>query len=219
MLELVKMVPENYARISKCMVRVLFTLLWVYSLSSCGIWSSGSYKNVSCDFDYYIKEEDKTLDVSKYELRKNNENDSCIIRVTDISSYDYTKRIYYKKTGIEKILCYDSNQKIRYAFFEYSEARIGPRYYFDEHGNITDSVDTDAGYTICWAQAMAIGKAHAGHKIHKTKPNLILTKEDEEIIRWQFFYTNKKEERKRVIIDGQTGRILEERRVVVICSN
>ncbi|KGN87961.1 hypothetical protein HQ42_04010 [Porphyromonas gulae] len=216
MLELVKMVPENYARINKCMVRVLFTLLWVYSLSSCGIWGSGSYKKVSCNFDYFIKEEDKTLDVSKYELRKNNENDSCIIRVTDISSYDYTKRIYYKRTGIEKILCYDSNQKIRYAFFEYSKARIGPRYYFDEHGNITDSIDTDAGYTICWAQAMAIGKAYAKHKMHKTEPNLILDKGNEGTYEWHFLYDDKKKRTKELVIDAKTGKVIKEYKVRVI---
>ncbi len=198
---------------------MLLTLLWVYSLSSCGTLGSGIYKNVSCDFDFSIREEEKTIDLSKYQLGKDYESDFYIIRVSNISDYAYTKYIHDKKTGIEKILSYDAEGKIRMANFEYSEADIGPQYDFDEHGNITDSIDTDAGYTICWAQAMAIGKAHAGHKMHKTKPNLILTKEDEEIIRWQFFYTNKKEERKRVIIDGQTGRILEERRVVVICSN
>ena len=213
------MAMGDYARISKCLVRALFTLLWVYSLSSCGIWGSGTYKKVSCDFDYSIREEDKTLNLSEYQLGKDYESDFYIIRVSNMSDYAYTKYIHDKKTGIEKILSYDAEGKIRMANFEYSEADICPQYDFDKHGNVTDSINTDAGYTICWAQAMAIGKAHAGHKMHKTKPNLILTKEDEEIIRWQFFYTNKKEERKRVIIDGQTGRILEERRVVVICSN
>ncbi|SUB88663.1 Uncharacterised protein [Porphyromonas macacae] len=208
---------KYYAKTEKVKLNVLLTLLWVYSLSSCGIWGSGSYKNVSCDFDYSIKEEDKTLDVSKYELRKNNENDSCIIRVTDISSYDYTKRIYYKKTGIEKILCYDSNQKIRYAFFEYSEARIGPRYYFDEHGNITDSIDTDAGYTICWAQAMAIGKAHAGHKMHKTEPNLVLGKEEQNGRHyWNFFYDDKQRKIKRLLIDAETGKVVREYKAEII---
>ncbi|KGN69779.1 hypothetical protein HR09_03615 [Porphyromonas gulae] len=185
-------------------------------MSSCGILSTGSYKKVSCNFDYSIRDEDKTLDVSKYELRKNNENDSCIIRVTDISSYDYTKRIYYKRTGIEKILCYDSNQKIRYAFFEYSEARIGPRYYFDEHGNITDSIDTDAGYTICWAQAMAIGKAYAKHKMHKTEPNLILDKGNEGTYEWHFLYDDKKKRTKELVIDAKTGKVIKEYKVRVI---
>ncbi|KGN75518.1 hypothetical protein HQ47_01715 [Porphyromonas macacae] len=208
---------KYYAKTEKVKLNVLLTLLWVYSLSSCGIWGSGSYKNVSCKFDYSIKEEDKTLDVSKYELRKNNENDSCIIRVTDISSYDYTKRIYYKKTGIEKILCYDSNQKIRYAFFEYSEARIGPRYYFDEHGNITDSIDTDAGYTICWAQAIAIGKKHAGHKMHKTEPNLVLGKEEKNGRHyWNFFYDDKQRKIKRLLIDAETGKVVKEYKVEII---
>ncbi|WP_282918106.1 hypothetical protein [Porphyromonas macacae] len=202
------------------MVRALLTLLWVYSLSSCGIFGSGSYKKVSCDFDFSIREEEKTIDLSKYQLEKSYENDSCSVIVLSMGEgKEHTKYVYMKKAGIKKIMRYGPTNNIRYAFFQYSEADIGPQYDFDEHGNITDSIDTDAGYTICWAQAMAIGKAHAGHKMHKTKPNLILTKEDEEIIRWQFFYTNKKEERKRVIIDGQTGRILEERRVVVICSN
>ncbi|WP_373811121.1 hypothetical protein, partial [Porphyromonas macacae] len=201
------------------MVKALLTLLWVYSLSSCGIFGSGSYKNVSCDFDFSIREEEKTLDLSKYQLEKSYENDSCSVIVLSMGEgKEHTKYVHMKKAGIRKIMRYGPMNNIRYAFFQYSEADIGPQYDFDEHGNITDSIDTDAGYTICWAQAMAIGKAHAGHKMHKTKPNLILTKEDEEIIRWQFFYTNKKEERKRVIIDGQTGQILEERRVVVICS-
>ncbi len=214
------MAMGNHARINKCMVRALLTLLWVYSLSSCGIFGSGSYKKVSCDFDFSIREEEKTIDLSKYQLEKSYENDSCSVIVLSMGEgKEHTKYVYMKKAGIKKIMRYGPTNNIRYAFFQYSEADIGPQYDFDEHGNITDSIDTDAGYTICWAQAMAIGKAHAGHKMHKTKPNLILTKEDEEIIRWQFFYTNKKEERKRVIIDGQTGRILEERRVVVICSN
>ncbi|KGO02953.1 hypothetical protein HQ42_03995 [Porphyromonas gulae] len=221
---------KYYTKTEKAKLNVLLTLLWVYSLSSCGIWGSGSYKNVSCKFDYSIREEDKILDTTLYQSYTEKKSDTLLIRVvvwkekqstinSNIRLEKYIVYISNKKTKIERTLSYDSQGRICQADFQYSKAFVGPRYYFDEHGNITDSIDTDAGYTICWAQAMAIGKAYAGHKMHKTKSNLILTKEDEEIIRWQFFYTNKKEERKRVIIDGQTGRILEERRVVVICSN
>ncbi|WP_025004548.1 PepSY domain-containing protein [Porphyromonas macacae] len=198
------------------MVRVLLTLLWVYSLSSCGIWGSGSYKNVSCDFDYSIREGDKTLDLSKYQLGKDYESDFHIIRVSNISDYAYTKYIHDKKTGIEKILSYDAKGKIRMANFEYSKADIGPQYDFDEHGNITDSVDTDAGYTICWAQAMAIGKAHAGHKIHKTEPNLILDKGNEGTYEWHFLYDDKKKRTKELVIDAKTGKVIKEYKVRVI---
>ena len=218
MLELVKIVLENYARISKYLVRVLLTLLWVYSLSSCGIWGSGSYKNVSCDFDYSIREEDKTLDLSKYQLGKSYENDSCSVIVLSMGEgKEHTKYVYMKKAGIRKIMRYGSTNNIRYAFFQYSEADIGPQYDFDEHGNITDSIDTDAGYTICWAQAMAIGKAHAGHKMHKTEPNLVLGKEKQNGRHyWNFFYDDKQRKIKRLLIDAETGKVVKEYKVEII---
>ncbi|WP_196247334.1 hypothetical protein [Porphyromonas gulae] len=213
------MAMGRYARISKCTLRTLITLLWAYSLSSCNLFNLVSYKKVSCDFDYSIRDEEKSLDLTKYQLEKIYENDSCSVIVLTMGEGEHTKYMYMRKSGIRKIMRYSSTNNIRYAFFQYSEADIGPRYYFDEYGNIKDSINTDVGYTICWAQAWAIGKSYAKHKMHKTEPKLILTKEDEEIIRWYFFYTNKKEERQRITIDGQTGQILEERRVVVICSN
>ena len=217
MLELVKIVLENYARISKYLVRVLLTLLWVYSLSSCGIWGSGSYKNVSCDFDYSIREEDKTLDLSKYQLGKSYENDSCSVIVLSMGEgKEHTKYVYMKKAGIRKIMRYGSTNNIRYAFFQYSEADIGSQYDFDEHGNITDSIDTDAGYTICWAQAMAIGKSYAKHKMHKTEPNLILDKGNEETYEWHFLYDDKKKRTKELVIDAKTGKVIKEYKVRVI---
>ncbi|WP_282918100.1 PepSY domain-containing protein [Porphyromonas macacae] len=200
------------------LVRALLTLLWVYSLSSCGIWGSGSYKNVSCDFDYSIREEDKTLDLSKYQLGKSYENDSSIVKVLLIyeETNEHTKYVYMKKTGMRKIISYDSTGRISDAYFKYSEAHIGPRYDFDEHGNITDSIDTDTGYTICWAQAMAIGKAHAGHKMHKTEPNLILDKGNEGTYEWHFLYDDKKKRTKELVIDAKTGKVIKEYKVRVI---
>ncbi|KGN74297.1 hypothetical protein HQ47_04345 [Porphyromonas macacae] len=190
---------KYYAKTEKAKLNVLFTLLWVYSLSSCGIWGSGSYKKVSCDFDYSIREEEKTIDLSKYQLEKSYENDSCSVMVlsmgegkehtkyvymkkagirkimrydsmNNIEGKEHTKYVYMKKAGIRKIMRYDSMNNIRYAFFQYSETNIGPQYDFDEHGNITDSIDTDAGYTICWAQAMAIGKNMPGTRCTKRNP-------------------------------------------------
>ncbi|WP_161781168.1 hypothetical protein [Porphyromonas gulae] len=221
------MAMGHYAKISKYALETLFVLLWVYSLSSCGILSSGSYKKVSCNFDYSIRDEEKTLDTARYQTYTEKKSDSLHIRVVvrkenpSVINHNnrYEKYIVYtynKKTGIESTLSYDLKGKICQAYFQYSEAFVGPIYYFDGYGNITDSIDTDAGYTICWAQAMAIGKAYAKHKMYKTEPKLILTKEDEEIIRWYFFYTNKKEERKRITIDGKTGKILEERKIIII---
>ncbi|SUB88659.1 Uncharacterised protein [Porphyromonas macacae] len=201
------------------LVRALLTLLWVYSLSSCGIFGSGSYKNVSCDFDYSIREEDKTLDLSKYQLGKSYENDSSIVKVLLIyeETNEHTKYVYMKKTGMRKIISYDSTGRISDAYFKYSEAHIGPRYDFDEHGNITDSIDTDTGYTICWAQAMAIGKAHAGHKMHKTEPNWVLGKEEQNGRHyWNFFYDDKQRKIKRLLIDAETGKVVKEYKVEII---
>ncbi|WP_373810854.1 PepSY domain-containing protein [Porphyromonas macacae] len=227
MLELVKMVPGNYARISKCLVRVLFTLLWVYGLSSCGIFGSGTYKKVSCDFDYSIREEDKILNTSLYQSYTEKESDTLLIRVvvwkekqstinSNIRPEKYIVYISNKKTKIESTLSYDSQGRICQADFQYSKAFVGPRYYFDEHGNITDSIDTDAGYTICWAQAMAIGKAHAGHKMHKTEPNLILDKGNEGTYEWHFLYDDKKKRTKELVIDAKTGKVIKEYKVRVI---
>ncbi|KGN74299.1 hypothetical protein HQ47_04355 [Porphyromonas macacae] len=202
---------------TKVLVRALFTLLWVYSLSSCGIWGSGTYKKVSCDFDYSIREEDKTLDLSKYQLGKSYENDSCSVMVLSMGEgKEHTKYVYMKKAGIRKIMRYGPMNNIRYALFQYSKADIGPQYDFDEHGNITDSIDTDAGYTICWAQAMAIGKKHARHKMHKTEPNLILDKGNEGTYEWHFLYDDKKKRTKELVIDAKTGKVIKEYKVRVI---
>ncbi|KGN73273.1 hypothetical protein HQ40_09785 [Porphyromonas gulae] len=218
----------DYARISKCLVRALFTLLWVYSLSSCGIWGSGTYKKVSCDFDYSIREEDKILDTSLYQSYTEKESDTLLIRVvvweekqstinSNIRPEKYIVYISNKKTKIERTLSYDSQGRICQVDFQYSEAHIGPRYAFDEHGNITDSIDTDAGYTICWAQAMAIGKAHAGHKMHKTEPNLVLGKEKQNGRHyWNFFYDDKQRKIKRLLIDAKTGKVVKEYKVEII---
>ncbi|WP_187290394.1 PepSY domain-containing protein [Porphyromonas macacae] len=122
-----------------------------------------------------------------------------------------------KKTGMRKIISYDSTGRISDAYFKYSEAHIGPRYDFDEHGNITDSIDTDTGYTICWAQAMAIGKAHAGHKMHKTEPNWVLGKEEQNGRHyWNFFYDDKQRKIKRLLIDAETGKVVKEYKVEII---
>ncbi|KGN74298.1 hypothetical protein HQ47_04350 [Porphyromonas macacae] len=210
------------------LVRALLTLLWVYSLSSCGIWGSGTYKKVSCDFDYSIREEDKILDTSLYQSYTEKESDTLLIRVvvwkekqstinSNIRPEKYIVYISNKRTKIESTLSYDSQGRICQADFQYSEAHIGPRYYFDEYGNITDSIDTDAGYTICWAQAMAIGKAHARHKMHKTEPNLVLGKEEQNGRHyWNFFYDDKQRKIKRLLIDAETGKVVKEYKVEII---
>ena len=202
----------------------------MFTTSCVGLKSISGYKNISCVMADTVTAEDKIiLDIAKYKIPEGKtyghiEYDGYSDYVEQrgkgyfrIPKYDSE---YYKipnyENGIQKLMNYDSLGRITSLTFVVSEIIVGREYYFDESGNITEIKDNNEGYSICWQQAIYIGKRYVGKRsggrLAKTdKFYNEDTELDERRNAWMWIYYKKygkKRGTRGLIFDGNTGELL-----------
>ena len=196
------------ARASKLIEKQLplFSLLLFFLLLSCK-----TYKNVSCEFDYFPTKDEMVLDSNllrkSVDLGKEKVINKHIKMRVNKTIKGYTKYIDIDTLGIElnRFVVYTPSKKIDYTFFSLGPY-IGKEYHFDENGNVTKVIDNDEGFAICWQQALFIAKKNTGKKAKEWKISKDFD-DDKNKKYWEVYYF---EDRDRfLVIDAQTGEIVK----------
>ena len=193
------------ARASKLIEKQLplFSLLLFFLLLSCK-----TYKNVSCEFDYFPTKDEMVLDSITYPL---NQNISIGHKTYRNFKSSFNKNINYLAIDIDtldviltKYIDFN-NGKIKLTNFTISKSRnIGKEYHFDENGNVTKVIDNDEGFAICWQQALFIAKKYAGKDAFEWMIGKDFYKERNA---WEIYYRKNKTPY-FLVIDAQTGEIV-----------
>lgn len=140
-------------------------------LCSCAS-TNGIIRNKSlCNYDYSVAESDKKLDIAKYVIDEEYEDKQSrtITRVAKrLGNKGYLKFITIED-DIYRTLVYNNDLRLIRSYFISNSSYIGMAYDFDDNGNVTEFVDHDAGWNICWQQAMAIAKKKAKYYRCKEK--------------------------------------------------
>ena len=193
----------DIVRISKWIKR-LFLILLCLSAFSCN-----SYKNVSCEYDYMPKENEKVLDTLTFPLDKKIVNNKRFFIFKRLSS-GYSKFIDIDTLGIviTKFITYDNRCKIIRIKYQFNN-EFGKEYHFDEKGNVTKVIDNDEGFAICWQQALFIAKKYAGKKATSWRMGKASYKDRD---CWEFYYFKGRDH--FLYIDAQTGEIVRKGFVV-----
>jgi len=172
--------------------------------------SCKTYKNVSCEFDYFPTKDEMVLDSITYPL---NQNISIGHKTYRNFKSSFNKNINYLAIDIDtldviltKYIDFN-NGKIKLTNFTISKSRnIGKEYHFDENGNVTKVIDNDEGFAICWQQALFIAKKNTGKKAKEWKISKDFD-DDKNKKYWEVYYF---EDRDRfLVIDAQTGEIVK----------
>ena len=193
----------DIVRISKWIKR-LFLILLCLSAFSCN-----GYKNVSCEYDYMPKENEKVLDTLTFPLDKKIVNNKRYFIFKRLSS-GYSKFIDIDTLGIviTKFITYDNRCKIIRIKYQFNN-EFGKEYHFDENGNVTKVIDNDEGFVICWQQALFIAKKYAGKKATSWRMGKASYKGRD---CWEFYYFKGRDY--FLYIDAQTGEIVRKGFVV-----
>ena len=196
-------------RESKWITLPLLFLLFV--LNACS-----SYKNINCNYDYSIKEEEKKIDTLssdfKWDTEKKVNNDVFwYIRPTKYFKGEGISKIIIKDTlGIKlyKGIDYDLQGNIIFSNFTLGTSYIGMEYDYDKEGNIIKETNHNKGWHLCWQQALYLGKKRM-RKPNKDKEDLdlrIYKDERKNYKFWVLLYTDKRYKDRAVIIYDQTGK-------------
>ena len=170
--------------------------------------SCKTYKNVSCEFDYFPTKDEMVLDSITYPL---NQNISIGHKTYRNFKSSFNKNINYLAIDIDtldviltKYIDFN-NGKIKLTNFTISKSRnIGKEYHFDENGNVTKVIDNDEGFAICWQQALFIAKKYAGKDAFEWMIGKDFYKERNA---WEIYYRKNKTPY-FLVIDAQTGEIV-----------
>ena len=99
---------------------------------------------------------------------------------------------------------------------DYNSVPIGREYKFNSQGDITEIINHEEGYSICCEQAMYIGDRYSKRKASKEHSKRILDRgkwQGKKV--WEYHYTDKKQQDKMLVIDGNSGKILKKKNVFV----
>ena len=170
--------------------------------------SCKTYKNVSCEFDYFPTKDEMVLDSITYPL---NQNISIGHKTYHNFKSSFNKNINYLAIDIDtldviltKYIDFN-NGKIKLTNFTISKSRnIGKEYHFDENGNVTKVIDNDEGFAICWQQALFIAKKYAGKDAFEWMIGKDFYKKRNA---WEIYYRKNKTPY-FLVIDAQTGEIV-----------
>lgn len=196
-------------RTSKWIITPLLFLLFV--LSACS-----SYKNINCNYEYRIREEEKKVDTLspdfKWETEKKVNNDIVWYGRPPILSEVFTKHIKKDTLGIvmKTLIEYDLEGKISTlsSFIPYEI--IGREFIFDEQGNIKEVINHDEGWKICAFQALAIAKRYAGNNYHKEEPLWRVYRDEYKGKKaWLAMYKNRRYKWVYLYINRDTGSIMK----------
>lgn len=135
----------------------------------------------------------------------------------------YGRTVLDKRHNIESFYAYDEDGYLRYCRFAFVPDKvynggvlIGRDYTFNQQGDITETCNHEEGYSICYKQAMYIGDRFCKRKASKKFPTRILargTRQGKKI--WEYHYMNRKRQKKMLVIDGCSGKVLKELEVIV----
>lgn len=136
----------------------------------------------------------------------------------------YIRTVLDKEYNIESMYVYDDNRSLLYCWFRfiydsenrYNSVPIGREYTFNSQGDITEIENHEEGYSICHEQAMYIGDRYSKWKASKKLPERALGRgiwHGKKI--WKYHYTDRKRQRKMLVIDGCSGKILKKYDVLV----
>jgi hypothetical protein len=146
-------------------ILLLCAMLW--TITSCQSHKSILANKDICYYDTVITSQEMFFDATKYDSQ------FLKVRLTIPSTRDYfdkntVSRPYRDRrilnwqtnsiTPVKKYIKYTPDGKIMGVNFYYRYAPIGRSFRFDENGAITEIIDHDKGYKVCWAQAIEIAK-------------------------------------------------------------
>lgn len=149
--------------------------------------------------------------------------DDCLEKMIQLDDeMKYIRTVLNKQHHIRSVYAYNDDGNLRYCYFEfipdneYKGVPIGREYTFSPQGDITGIINHEEGYSICHKQAMYIGDRYSKRKASKEFPERILgrgTWQDKKI--WEYHYTNRKRQKRMLVIDGCSGKILKKMDVFV----
>ncbi len=198
-------------RNSKWIIVPLLFLLFV--LNACS-----SYKNINCNYEYRIKEEEKKMDTLspdfKWNTIKKINNDAVWYGRPFIASKIKRFRKYIQKDtlGIEMntLIKYNLEGNIKSVRSSIPYIPVGREFIFDDQGNIKEVINHDEGWNICAFQALFIAKRYAGRNYHKEDPLWQLYRKEYKGKKvWIINYKNRRYKWVNLYIDKDNGRILK----------
>lgn len=197
-------------RESKWIIVPLLFLLFV--LNACS-----SYKNIDCNYNYNIREEEKKMDTLspdfKWETEKKVNNDIIVYeRVSTSNEKGFTK--YIQKDTLEIVMNtfieYDLKGNIKKVYSSIPYIPVGRKFIFDDQGNIKEVINHNEGWNICAFQALFIAKRYAGRNYHKEDPLWQLYRKEYKGKKvWIINYKNRRYKWVNLYIDKDNGRILK----------
>ena len=200
-------------RESKWIIVPLLFLLFV--LNACS-----SYKNIDCNYNYNIREEEKKMDTLspdfKWETEKKVNNDIIVYeRVSTSNEKGFTK--YIQKDTLEIVMNtfieYDLKGNIKKVYSSIPYIPVGRKFIFDDQGNIKEVINHNEGWNICAFQALFIAKRYAGRNYHKEDPLWQLYRKEYKGKKvWIINYKNRRYKWVNLYIDKDNGRILKVKR-------
>lgn len=154
------------------MKRWAILLLSLVIVSCGGVPKEYLENDATCQYDdpiFTVTLEEMSFDVKKYD---------SILSAKDITivDNDVVVNVYWKladdlytnkQTNITKWIDFDNQGRIKRTFFEYEngDVYIGKETFYNERGAITQVIDHEAGYQICWAEAIAIVQKRLRRKL------------------------------------------------------
>ncbi len=215
-------------------MKTKFVLLAYILISvSCSMQREFVKTNKTCLFNdsiFEIQKEEMVFDGAKY--------DSILSKKGAFydDSKKYIKRIQSKKiwltdrdNNLIKKIKYNSSNDIKHVYFylkNSTSTKIGTEYFFNKNGEITETIDHEKGYNICWAEAISILRKIARKEIKKYKiDEFILNRIDikefpEEKPKWIISMKGSEEYndlyRKTYEIDGVTGTLIRKYEIHII---
>ncbi len=158
---------------------IFFTLFLLVNCSS--VPKEYLSNDTICHYDdpiFNISQEELTMDKGLLEEIKKTKKDTVLVDnkffkdeywYPDKYSENITNKQTNKQTNILKNIGYNLAGKIKWVEFKYINPYINiyKEFYYDEQGNITEVIDYEKGYNICWAEAIEIVKRVAKKEIEK----------------------------------------------------
>lgn len=187
-------------------------------------------KDISCHLTDTISQSDLHLASTYYAAIGNSDTicntdrylEEIMQLLEDETGIKYARILVDKRYNVRSVYVYDANRSLLYCYFEfisdseYNRVSIGREYRFNSQGDITEIVNNEEGYSVCHEQAMYIGDRYSRRKASKEFPERGLARDTWQGKKiWEYHYTDRKRQRKMLIIDGCSGKILKKKDVFV----
>lgn len=206
---------------------IAFYMVLSLLLSSCT--TIRGIKDISCHLVDTISPKDLHLAPTYHSTIGNSDticnNDRYLEEIMQVESETgiiYIRTVLDREYNIKSMYAYDDNRSLLYCNFKFisnSECKsvlIGREYSFNSQGDITEIINHEEGYSICCEQAMYVGDRYSKRKVSKEYPRRILDRgkwQGKKV--WEYHYTDKKQQYKMLVIDGNSGKILKKKDVFV----